>query len=226
MKKALALSVTLLATLTLAACSHSGQSSAHLGSNKDRSSKVTKTSSKASTSSTSESSSSTSVSDQLATQLSDDDWFVLAYMKEWGAKTPDHIAMFPKDQLEFYSWKGQTQLEQGTTDSSCHLISVTQTSVTVAPSSGEGASSTYSNVTLSKADLIKEFIPSQKFITDLKTATAIAEQRGKETQARVAQAEQDSSSSQSDSNSDTDSNGSDDNDSSVDSNNDDQDNDY
>ncbi|MYV06450.1 hypothetical protein [Furfurilactobacillus milii] len=140
MKKAIALSVTLLASLSLAACSNSGHSSAHSGGNKDTSSKVSKTSKKASTdqskqsgsssqqSSSSTASSSSSSSDtnsQLAAQLTDNDWYMLAYLQTWGAKTPQEMASYPMDNLEFYTNdNGRSELDQGHVDSTCGRLQI------------------------------------------------------------------------------------------------------
>lgn len=234
MNRSITLGVTVLSAVLLTACSNSGHSSARSGDNKDTSSKVSKTPKKASTdqskqsssisqqsssSTASSSSSSSDGNDQLAAQLTDHDWYVLAYMQAWGAKTPQNITQFPKDQLEFYTNEanGKNMLEQGTVDSSCMLISVTASTVTIGPSTGEGASSQFPNKTIAKADLIETFLPSQQYVTALKSVTAIAEQRGKESQAQADAASSDSSSQQSDTSNNDDQSDSDSYQSSVDS---------
>lgn len=91
---------------------------------------------------------------QFAKQLTDNDWYVLAYLKEWHYSISD-----ANESPDFELSDGM--IDQGTVDSECGLISISAATVTVAPSSGEGAWSTFPHVTLSKADLLKQFINSQ-----------------------------------------------------------------
>jgi len=103
----------------------------------------------------------------FASQLTDNDWYVLAYLKEW------HYAISDANASPYFELTNG-EIEQGTADSECKLVSTTATTVTVAPSSGEGAWSTFHNVTLNKADLIDQFVHSQDDVSLVAALTAKA----------------------------------------------------
>ncbi|MYV17847.1 hypothetical protein [Furfurilactobacillus milii] len=216
MKKTLTFSIAVLSTLILASCSNnttnhhtnsvrtnsSAKQSDKAGSEKASNSN----SSSAAISATSNSSSSNQNTNmdssmELAAKLSDDEWYVLAYIKDWNYSSNDSIsaANLTSFSLDTDTENHQQMLSQGTVDSSCKLISVDANSVTIAPSSGEGASSTFTNETHSKKALADEWIHSQSDIDALANLTAGAESLG--AQDAKEESEQESNSSSEDSNS-------------------------
>ncbi|MCF6164434.1 hypothetical protein ACUKBL_07435 [Furfurilactobacillus rossiae] len=138
---------------------------------------------------------------ELAAKLSDNEWYVLAYIQDWNYSSNDSISAtnLASFSLDTDPENHQQMLSQGTVDSSCKLISVNANSVTIAPSSGEGASSTFTNETHSKKALAEEWIHSQSDIDALAHLTAGAENLG--AQDAKEESEQESNSSSEDSNS-------------------------
>lgn len=146
----------------------------------------------------------------FAKQLTDNDWYVLAYLSEWHYTIADGNAS-PDFELS------DGVIDQGTADSECNLISTTATTVTVAPSSGEGAWSTFHNVTLNKVDLIKQFVHSQDDVSLVAALSAKA--------VNAASATDDNDDDTNDDESNDDENTNDDDSNSDDESTDDQDND-
>jgi hypothetical protein len=109
----------------------------------------------------------------LTDSLSDNDWYVLAYLSEWGySLNQDNTSASPGFEL------ANGCIDQGTVDSQCKLVSVTADSVTVAPSSGEGAYSTYTNKTLAKTMLANKFIHDTNDVSTLQALTNQLVSRG------------------------------------------------
>lgn len=120
------------------------------------------------------------LSDSYSAQLSDNDWYVLAYLNEWNMSISDAQSVL--DQSGTFEIYQGTRIEQGTVDSSANLISTSSTTVTIAPSSGDGAFSTFDNVTLKKSSLIAKYINSQTDLNSLTSLTNNAVQKGIETE--------------------------------------------
>lgn len=113
----------------------------------------------------SSSSSSSEVSNAYANELSTQDWYMLAYIDQWHLTIDEATNLAP---VLGYRSSPRAAIDTGTVDSECLLHGITTTTVTVAPSSGEGAWSTYKDVTLSKQHLLS-YVHSRADITKLNT---------------------------------------------------------
>lgn len=181
MKKYLIIGMTLLVAGTLAACGNasSKSSTSKQSSSTTTSKKVSQSSSSSSISSSavSTSSSSETQSDKLSAQISTNEWYILAYTDAWGGSSIGTIADNPS--LELFtgadtgsnSTSGKLTITQGTVDSTALADGISATSVTILPSSGEGAASTFTPKTVSKAELMSKYVHSQADIDKLAALT-------------------------------------------------------
>lgn len=181
MKKYLTMGMTLLIAGTLGACgsTSSKSSTSKQSSSTTTSKKVSQSSSSVSinSSSSSVSSSSETQSDKLSAQISTNEWYILAYTNTWGGSSIGTVDDNPNLELymgtddEMDSTNGELTITQGTVDSTAFADSVTSTTVTIAPSSGEGATSTFTPQTVSKAELMNKYVHNQADLDRLAALT-------------------------------------------------------
>lgn len=134
----------------------------------------------------SSSSSSSEVSNAYANELSTQDWYMLAYIDQWHLTVDEVYNNFTP--ILGYRSSPRAAIDTGTVDSECLLHGITATTVTVAPSSGEGAWSTYKDVTLTKQHLLS-YVHSRADITKLNTIISRGLQKAQQDQREAESAE-------------------------------------